>query len=481
MRDMDDQEKLSSVDAAWLRMDRPTKLMMICGVLIFDGRLELQQLRSVIATRMLCFHRFRQRIVDQGLLAYWASDPHFDLDWHVRQIALPEPADRIALQNVVGDLISTGLDSSKPMWQFHLLDMADGKSALLLRIHHCYGDGFALMHVVMSMTDPKPGHSVAPGADVSSPASARATWERVLGPVTETVGDVGRLAGNLLGLGADWLAKPGHAVELAKTGLDLLAEAAVIASMKPDSVTRFKGPLGVMKRVAWTDSLSVFEVKAVAAAYSCSINDVLLACAAGALRSYLEAQGDAVDQLELRSLVPVNLRPAGPVTELGNHFGLVFLDLPVNVADPVARLLAVRSRMAHLKYSQQPVVALGILAGLGVAPAALRERILQALADNASAIMTNVPGFQEHRFLAGQKIDQQLFWVPQSGGIGIGISILSYAGKIDFGVVSDVKRMPDPDRLVALFREQFESLLLTALWQLCERDGAAQDMARTGM
>ncbi|MDO8650605.1 MAG: wax ester/triacylglycerol synthase family O-acyltransferase [Undibacterium sp.] len=467
---MADQERLSSVDAAWLRMDRPTNLMMICGVMMFSGQLELQQLRQVIYLRLLCFHRFRQRVVDKGICAYWETDTNFDLDWHVRQIALPGAAGSIELEEVVSDLISTPLDPSKPMWQFHLIENADGGSALVLRIHHCYGDGFALMHVILSMTDSDPERPRRHAEDIVGRDNKRSTWERILGPVTEVIGDVGRLAIDVAGVGRDWISNPSHALEFAKTGVDLAAEAAIIANMTPDSRTRFKGALGVMKRVAWAQPLSLFEVKALSEALGCSINDVLLACVSGALRCYLQEQGDIVEQLEVRTMVPVNLRPPGPISELGNHFGLVFMSLPISIADPLERVFAVRTRMAELRHSQQPLVALGILAGMGVAPSVIRERVLEALAANASAVLTNMPGSRESRYLAGQRISRQVFWVPQTGGIGLGMSILSYAGKIDFGVVSDLKRVPDPSTIARLFTEQFETLLLAVMWQLCERD-----------
>lgn len=467
---MADQERLSSVDAAWLRMDRPTNLMMICGVMMFSGRLELHLLRQVICLRLLCFHRFSQRVVDRGFYAYWETDTNFELDWHVRQIALPGAAGSAELEEVVSDLISTPLDPSKPMWQFHLIEKADGESALILRIHHCYGDGFALMHVIMSMTDADLNLSHRHAEDIVERDNKRSAWERLLGPVTEVIGDVGRFAVDVAGRGRDWISNPSHALEFAKAGVDLAAEAAFIANMTPDSHTRFKGALGVMKRVAWATPISLFEVKALAEALACSINDVLLACVSGALRCYLQEQGDAVDQLEMRAMVPVNLRAPGPISALGNHFGLVFMQLPINVADPLERVSVVRARMAELKHSQQPTVALGILAGMGVAPSVIRERVLEVLAANASVVLTNMPGAREARYLAGQRISQQVFWVPQSGGIGVGMSILSYAGKIDFGVVSDLKRVPDPATIARLFTKQFETLLLTVLWQLCERD-----------
>ena len=176
---MADQERLSSVDTAWLRMDRPTNLMMICGVMMLSGRLDLQQLRQVIQARMLCFHRFRQRVVDRGLYAVWQTDPDFDLNWHVREIALPRAAGTVELEEIVGDLISTPLDPSKPMWQFHLIETANDECAVVLRIHHCYGDGFAMTHVVMSMTDDDPERPNAPAEDMVEHDSKRSAWERV--------------------------------------------------------------------------------------------------------------------------------------------------------------------------------------------------------------------------------------------------------------------------------------------------------------
>lgn len=479
---MADQERLSSVDAAWLRMDRPTNLMMICGVMLFSTRMELQRLRRVISLRMLCFHRFQQRVVDRGVSAFWELDPHFDLDWHVREIALPGNAGTKELDEIVGDLISTPLDPSKPMWQFHLIEIADGASALLLRIHHCYGDGFALMHVVMSMTDESSDWTHRPALDIVPYENRRRSWERILGPVTEIIGDVGRCASDVMDTGRNWLADPSRAVEVVKMGVDFIAEAAVIANMTPDSCTRLKGAMGVMKRVAWAEPISLFEVKAVSEALSCSINDVLLACVSGALRAYLQAQGDDVTSLVVRTMVPVNLRSQGPITDLGNHFGLVFLELPINIADPLDRVASVREKMAALKHSQQPMVSLGILAGMGLVPAILRERILDTLADNASAVMTNMPGSRQPRYLAGQLIKRQVFWVPQSGGIGVGMSILSYAGNVDFAIVTDAKRIPDPDAIVKLFNEEFESLLLLSMWRMCQSElsGSAGAVANVG-
>jgi WS/DGAT/MGAT family acyltransferase len=228
--------------------------------------------------------------------------------------------------------------------------------------------------------------------------------------------------------------------------------------MTPDAPTVLKGELGLAKRVAWAAPLVLAEVKAVARALDCSVNDVLLACVAGTLRAWLVEQGNAVEGIELRALVPVNLRPPGPVAELGNHFGLVFLDLPVGVAQAVPRLLEVHRRMDALKHSQQPLLALGILAAMGLSPDPVRQRVLETLAANASLVVTNVHGADQPRYLAGQRILRQMFWVPQAGGIGLGVSILSYAGEVSFGVLADALRIPDPQALPEGFAREFERL-----------------------
>jgi WS/DGAT/MGAT family acyltransferase len=461
---MDTREPLSAVDKAWLRMDRPTNLMMICGMMLFDRRVGLQAVKEVVLKRMLCFHRFRQRVADNGSGPSWETDDAFDLDWHVRHIALPVHGNDGALEEVVGGLVSTPLDPSKPMWQYHLIDDRQGGSAILLRIHHCYGDGFALMHVMASMMDEDPGRPHAAPADLAGSSPSGSALERFLGPVTRTAGEALRTVLSMADLGRDLVAHPLHALSYAAAGADYALAAAAIAGMPPDSPTRLKGPLGVMKRVAWAPPLSLFEVKAVAAALSCSVNDVLVACIAGALRRYLLEQGDALEQAEeVRALVPVNMRPAGPLADLGNQFGMVFLGLPLGMAEPVSRVLEVQRRMAALRGSKQPAVSLAVLSAMGVAPGYLNQRLGDALAANASMVISNVHGVEQPRYFAGQRIARQLFWVPQSGGIALGLSLLSYAGEVAFGVMADARRVPDPASIATHFAEDFETLLLTLL------------------
>ena len=467
------REKMSAVDTAWLRMDRPHNLMMICGVLLFHERLSLARLRKVIAERFVVFKRFRQHAVEMPGMAMGENDRHFDIERHVVHTALPGKAGRRELQDFVSRLATTPLDPARPMWQFHLVDNYDHGSALVMRIHHSYADGIALVRVMLSMTDAGPkGPPAMPFAP--KPRAKRDPDDalgQMLAPLSGVMQTAMKIGGTLVEKGVELWTDPTRAVALAGQGTALTAELAKLALMPQDSPTRFKGTPGVAKKVAWAPPLPLNEVKAIGRALGASVNDVLLSCVAGALRAYLVAQGDPVEDVVLRALVPVNLRPVEKAYKLGNQFGLVFLDLPIGIENPVERLYAVRANMDALKGSSQPILALGLLAAMGSGPRALQDVVLQMLARNASSVMTNVPGPQQPLYLAGARIDSLMFWVPQSGDIGMGVSIISYDGKVQFGLITDRGLCPDPEAVSKRFDAEFEKLVLVTLMAPWPRDG----------
>ena len=464
---------MSSVDTAWLRMDRPSNLMMICGVLIFGEHLTLARLKATLSDRFLRFKRFRQRAVQAPTGAYWADDRKFDIGAHVLRVKLGGAAGKAELETLVSELMASPLDPSKPMWQFHLVEGYEGGSAVVVRIHHCYADGIALIQVMLSMTDADREGRV-PGPVPPPPKESESTGGDPLAGALKMATKMGSV---LIEKGVDLWHEPAKAVALAKQGSAFTEELAKLVLMEEDSRTCFKGRPGVAKRVAWADPISVAEVKAVGRALDCSINDVLLSSVAGALRSYLLREGESVEGLSIRAMVPVNLRPAEKAWKLGNRFGLVFLDLPIGIENPVERLYAIRENMRVLKGSYQPVVALGVLAAMGAGPRILQEQLLAMLARNATAVMTNVPGPQQPLYLGGALIASMMFWVPQSGDIGLGVSILSYNGEVRFGVVADCGFCPDPHRVIERFVPEFEKLVLATLlspWPWEQPPSAAQ-------
>ena len=457
-------EPMSKVDTAWLRMERPSNLMMITGVMMFTDRLDPRRFRDIVRERFLSIPRFRQKAVDTPAGAYWQTDSEFDLDWHLRIAGLPGRAGQAELERLCSQLASTPLDPSKPRWQFHLVEGYDGGSALITRIHHCYADGIALVQVLLSLTDvEKEPKARADLSRVWFKEDGGGVLERLLAPARRGISQAVHLAETVVDKGRELLADPEQLARLAHEGSEIARELATVVSLTDDPPTCFRGPIGVSKRCAWTDPLPLDEVKAVGKAFDCTVNDVLLASAAGALRRYLMQRGEAADGISIRATVPVNLRPLEHAKKLGNHFGLVFLDLPIGEANPLTRLQCVAASMREIKQSRQAMVAFGLLAALGMCPAAVLGPALEMFSRKASTVATNVPGPPVPLFLAGSRIASQMFWVPQTGSIGMGISILSYDGQVYFGLIADAKRVPDPNVLVALCRVEFEKLLLLAL------------------
>jgi hypothetical protein len=177
------------------------------------------------------------------------------------------------------------------------------------------------------------------------------------------------------------------------------------------------------------------------------------------------SKGDSIaDNALLRAFVPVNLRPKGKEYKLGNHFGLVGLELPIGEPNPIARVFEVRRRMNGLKNGYQAAVSMALLGVLGYVPKAVQKQALGLLSDKGTAVMTNVPGPANPLYLAGAKISQNMFWVPQSGNVGVGVSILSYAGGVQFGLITDRKLCPDPENIIAGFATEFDKLMTALMW-----------------
>lgn len=469
-------ERMSRVDTAWLRMDNDANLMMIIGVWRLEPALTLDELRRRVEDTLLRYDRFRQKVVQDATGALWVEDGSFDLERHVVAESLAVPAGVAPLEALkarVGELAATPLDPAHPLWELRLVERLEpGQSAIIIRIHHCIGDGIALTSVMLSITDGgAPPPQRPPREAAEEPHEAEWFVDALLRPMTDfTVKAIG-LYGDGMGRSIEFLsqqmAHPSQplagGVEAARIGYQALSDIAALALMPDDSPTRLKGKATPGKKVAWGEPMPLDEVKAVACAYGASINDILLTCVAGAIGAYLLDHGDDPTGQEIRAMVPVNLRPIDQAWKLGNRFGLVPLVLPVGVANPVERLATVRARMNELKGSYQPVMAFGLLALAGLMSKPMQDALLNLFAKKATAVMTNVPGPREALTFCGRTVSQVIFWVPQSGDIGVGVSILSYAGGVQLALITDDVLCPDPEAIIERFRPEFEQLLYLAL------------------
>jgi len=443
-------ESLSSVDYAWLRMDEPTNLMVITGVFFLEKRLAVDRIREIIEQRLLRIPRFRQRATKlRGGRVIWEIDPEIDLDHHVVATRLPEPGDEAALQDFVGKAMSEPLDPERPLWKFLLIENYGQGGAIVTRVHHCLGDGLALMLVMLSLTDQVPNAESNPLLALYGPDA----------PVSEAALEIVR---QILPEGVNLMVRAGKGDGRGRSRANLLARGTGalgrLVFRSADPSTAFKGALGFGKRATWSDAISLDHVKDVKDAVQGTINDVLLTAMAGGLRRYLQEIGQAVDGIDFRAAVPVSLRPLAKLHHLGNQFGLVFLKLPVGMGDPIERLREFQSRMAELKGSLEAGVVYLILGAMGKLPRPGQRLVERIFGTKATVVMTNVPGPREILYLAGNPIRDIMFWVPQAGRLGVGISILSYAGQVRLGVASDAALVPDPGRIVAGFHRELEHL-----------------------
>ena len=475
--------RMSAVDTAWLRMDSSKNLMMIVGVYEFDSKLDFARLSDLLRARLVTHRRFRSRVVRDTTGSYWQEVNDFDLSDHLIRTRLPGRGTVSDLKAFVGEVASQPLDESRPLWQMQLIDNYAGGQALVVRIHHCIADGIALIGVLLALTADH-------GDDVPDPTSRRdrtranGHWGARLRPLTsaavKAIGTTGNVATTVLRGYAAMLDTKGalvdSAVGYAGIAARVLKDTAAIAMMPNDNSTSLKGKPSGVKAVAWNEPIAVDDVKAIGKALGCSVNDVLLACVAGAIRSYLMARGERVDGCELRAMVPVNLRDPREWKALGNKFGLVPLLLPIGVENPIARVFEVRRRMGALKTGYTAVVSMALLGAAGFAPRIVQTQALDFLARKASAVMTNVPGPQQALYLAGARVTRLMFWVPQSGDIGIGVSILSYDGGVQFGLIADRALCANPQQIIDRFEPEFEKLVLALCmlpWgQAVDADGA---------
>ena len=462
------RERMDPVDTTWLRLDRPANPMMIVGLLILAGPVDVDRLERTLSERLLVYRRFRQRVESGATGKWWCDDPDFDIARHIKRIRLPAPGGREELERFVADLAGQPLDPLHPLWQYHIVEDYEGGVALIDRLHHCIADGIALVRVMLSLTDERPDASSRGHAPLAPMEPAD---DQGLGfPVREIVDLAGRMAGQGLHLSGQALRmsvamvdNPTWAVDYVRDGRGVAGELAYLLLMPNDSRTRFKGKPSGVKRVAWTDPIPLPEVKAASHALGCSVNDMLLASVAGSLHEYLKEHGDDTAGIEVRALVPINLRSGVGEPELGNRFGILAVELPVGLENPLERLYEVRRRMEALKQSYEPSVTLGLFAALGYAPKVVQDRLFDLLLSRATMVMTNVPGPQRPLYLAGSELKQLMFWVPQAHDIGVGVSILSFNDRVQFGLMTDAALVPDPQSIIALFRPEFEKLLYYVL------------------
>ena len=426
-------ERMKPQDGMWLQ-DTPANLMVINSVLTVD-HMDLETLRRLWYERVVQadggkrYPRFTKRVVTGPRGLCWQEHTAFDLTDHIFEApGAAEINSKEKLQDYVGDLASKPLPRELPLWQLHLIpELVPGVSAVITRIHHCMGDGIALVPVLFSLMD-RDDPSVEAFANPQPPQ---------------------------VGAGKSGRSKVAVGLAAALAGGPVLLGKAIA----PRDKSSMHGPkCSGEKRVAWTDEIDLGAIKALKNALGATVNDVLMACVAGAFRRYAE-QHTGEPLKRFRVSMPVNVRwPTEPLL-MENRFATVLLKLPAHIRDVRERVMATKKRMDRLKRSVEPIVMFGaqnIL--LHALPSAVGRKLVNFYGNKTTCVLTNVPGPQVPLSVGGRRLRGMVFWVPQRDLIGIGVSILSFAGKLRVGVVADTALLPDPGDLIAAFDDEFESL-----------------------
>jgi len=449
---------MGPLDALFLHVEDGISHMHIGSCSIFAGPSpSLDELSDSIESRLPLLTRYRQKVrfVPGGLgHPVWVDDPHFQLDYHVRHSALPPPGRVQDLENLMGRLMSQELDRHRPLWEVWMIEgLPDDRWALITKVHHCMVDGISgidLMAVLLDSDPLEPARESEPWTAAPEPSDLQLTLQ--------ALGRIGSHQTRQLLTGPFPHLHPRQMWEQLKAvsaGLKSFG-ARLLPPAKPASV---EGDIGPHRRWA-AARCTLSDVKAIRNTFGGSVNDVVLATITGAFRAVLIERGDPVDDVVLRSLVPVSIRHADDHA-WNNQVSLMVADLPVGIADPVERLGAIHQQMEELKASHQVAAGEAVIAtatflppvllSLGARAAATALRSLPQRTINT--VTTNVPGPQFPLYALGREMLEYLPFVPLSQGVRIGVAILSYNGQLSFGVTGDYDTAPD----VHFMAEQIEA------------------------
>jgi WS/DGAT/MGAT family acyltransferase len=449
---------LTGLDTSFLHMERAGAHMHVASTIIFEGPAPTHgEFRDHIASRLHLVPRFRQKLrfvpFDQGR-PVWVDDPHLNLDYHVRQTALPAPGSEEQLRNLAARIFSQQLDRSKPLWELWLVEgLHDGRFAIVGKSHHALVDGVSGVDITTVLFDldaepqGQPG-SAPPWLARPEPTNLKlfgdAVRERLTSPKEIVRGFRAVLRG------------PRQVVH----GLGATSKMIGAGMSAPTSV--FNVDIGPHRRFAITQT-DLAELKRVKDEHGGTVNDVILSVVAGGIGKYLRARGHSTEGLEMRALVPVSVRAAEEHGALGNRISAMMAPLPVWCEDPVERLKILTAEMGDLKSSGQAVGAEILTRITDFAPTTIASQAarLQPAQRFFNLVVTNVPGPQFPLYVLGRKMESIFPMVPLARRQALCVGIMSYNGQVNFGLVGDYDAMADLDSFALDLEAATEEVVAT--------------------
>jgi diacylglycerol O-acyltransferase len=441
-------DRMNPLDASFLYIENGTTHMHIASCAIFEGPPPpYSDVLSLFASKLPLVPRYRQRVhfvpMDLGR-PVWVDDADFVLEYHVRHTALPAPGGEDDLQNLMGRLMSQELDRSRPLWEAWIVEGLEGdRWAIVSKLHHCMVDGVAGVDLISLVLDPTSEPAPARLDDwhpEPEPSSLRLAVDAVANLVTSPAEQVRAVRTAMMTPQRAW----GRARDLV-AGLRSYGSA-----LLPTPPTSLDGSIGPNRR--WTCARATLDdVRTIRAALGGTVNDVVLAAITSGFRDLIVARDEDPAKLSLRTLVPVSVRAEADHGIPDNRVSAIFFDLPVHLADPLERLNAVRDEMGRLKKSHEPEAGEALIALVGSFPPALiasstrlAARLLTRIPQRSmNTVTTNVPGPTRPLYAAGREMIEYLPFVPLGPGLRIGVAILSYNGRLAFGVTGDFDTATD--------------------------------------
>ena len=451
-------KRMSAEDAFFLYFERPHAPLHVGSLGIFEGTIPIEKTREGLASRLHLIPRYRQRPVFPPLLGgypSWEDDPAFDINRHVRLLDLPKPVTEKRLHEVCAEIFAEPLPRDRPLWEMIVIQGLSGnRTAYVTKVHHCLVDGVSGVELTLAILDVSPSPPPPPAADPWVPKplpSAPGSWLE---------GIVDQIAGGMIAV-TEWqrdLLDPREGLRLISE-LSAAGRQAVTAAMQWPAPAPWNKPVGKDRRIGFV-KMPFQEVRAIRSGLGGTVNDVVLTILGGALGRYLRSNGKLAEDARLRLMIPVNVRTEEQRGTMGNRVSMMLPQIPVGIADPIARLNAIRSEMDALKASDQGAAfdrLLGLVENGPAAFSAIAGRV-GLLPGMINLACTNVPGPLIPLYGSGHRMHDMFPLLPLAGDMGLGVAIMSYDQSLYWGITSDPKIVPDVDAIARLVEEEFRTL-----------------------
>ncbi len=451
-------DRITSLDASFLHLEKAGARLHVASVTIFEGPAPTwDELRAHVEARLHLVPRFRQRLaevpLDQGR-PVWVDDPHFNLRYHLRHAGLPAPGSEEQLKNLAGRLFAQPLDRTKPLWELSLVDgLWDGQFALVAKSHHALVDGELSVDITRVLFDTEPDAAPPPGPSTPWVARPLPTPAQLL---SDALLERATQPRELRRSARAVLRGPRRLVQGTRERLQA-SGALAFAGLEPAPPTPLNVKVGPHRRYTWVDA-ELGELRAIKDSLGGTVNDAVLAVVAGALGRYLRHRRVDTRDLVLRALVPISVRSDDP--EHASVVAPLNAPLPVGIEDPVEQYRAIRDATSVLEGTREAIDArtLTELAGFASPTIMSQAARLQPSQRFHNLVVTNVPGPQFPLYLLGRRLRALYPVVPITGRQALGIAVMSYDGRMGFGLLADYDALADVDVLASELREAIDAL-----------------------